>query len=231
MVLLNDSEHSNRSTFEAAKVFHEDKSLFQHVAVTSCINAGKKSNRVRFDKSRNQTLKRSESVSIDVLQGNWYTNSDFRRMRVKMRNDIQELRKQEMKTRQDNSEELYSISKNPRELLDLVLSIDYIVHDASSILSSEVKRIQSQLYAKKWGADDSMEVIGLELHLDFCVRRAAKEYRENIQGVVYDIQQEHLAGLLKDDEVHLELQESCQNYSQAFGLFAYLTATAQLAAQ
>ncbi|KAL7560984.1 hypothetical protein ACA910_006389 [Epithemia clementina (nom. ined.)] len=142
-------------------------------------------------------------------------------MRSEMQCTIQELRKKDKSMQGQFSHTLQS-------LFDLVSKVDFVVEDPSSIVSPEMQQMLSQLYTK---GDDSFDLIGLEMHAESRLRRTAKEHREYIQEVVYDVQKEYQEGLLDEEQVHFELRNSCLNYSQAFALLAQIKASAQLVAQ
>ncbi|KAL7560983.1 hypothetical protein ACA910_006388 [Epithemia clementina (nom. ined.)] len=218
MVLLtNDSEHSARSTFAADEGIH--KPLHEQQCVAFASQRRRKTKRVLFDESRNRSFVNVEKVAEDCRES-WYTKADFQAMRAEMQSAIQELRRKDKKMHSQ-------VSQTLQALLKLVSSVDYVVEDPSSIVSAEMQQMLSQLYTE---GEDSFALIGLEMHMESKLRRTTKEHREYIQEVVYDIQQEHEAGLLSQDEFHHELRDSCLNYSQAFGLLAQIKARAQLSA-
>ncbi|KAL7564673.1 hypothetical protein ACA910_021230 [Epithemia clementina (nom. ined.)] len=216
LLLSNDSEHSTCSTFTVHQEIH--KPLHQQECFQTKLS--RKSKRVQFDESLNQSFANVEQVAEDCRQS-WYTKQDFNSMRTEMQNTIQQLRKKDKKMQGQVSQPLQA-------LLDLVSSINHVVEDPTSIVSAEMQQRLSQLFTH---GEDSFDLIGLEMHIESRLRRTAKEHREYIQEVVYDIQKEQLAGLLSDDEVHFELRDSCLNYSQAFVLLAQIMASAQLSAQ
>ncbi|KAL7559797.1 hypothetical protein ACA910_019797 [Epithemia clementina (nom. ined.)] len=116
-------------------------------------------------------------------------------------------------------------------LFDVVASVDHVVEDPMSIMTSEVKKMMSLLYkCSDHGVECScLDLIGMELYVDCLTRSDVKERRESIQEVVYDIQNEYKAGLLIDRKAYeVELRDSCLNFSQASGLFAILKAHARL---
>ncbi|KAL7560985.1 hypothetical protein ACA910_006391 [Epithemia clementina (nom. ined.)] len=220
MVLLtNDSEHSTRLTFAADEGIHKPLHQ-QQECIDSSAQRRRKAKRVMFDESRNKSFANTERVAKDCRKS-WYTKADFSSMRSEMQCTIQELRKKDKSMQGQFSHILQS-------LFDLVSKVDFVVEDPSSIVSPEMQQMLSQLYTK---GDDSFDLIGLEMHVESRLRRTAKEHREYIQEVVYDVQKEYQEGLLDEEQVHFELRDSCLNYSQAFALLAQIKASAQLVTQ
>ncbi|KAL7564677.1 hypothetical protein ACA910_021233 [Epithemia clementina (nom. ined.)] len=180
--------------------------------------------KLRFEESLNQ-IHECLGRTVEDCHELWYTGDDYDRMRANRAETIQELRKMDNKQALDNKRSFSSILE---DMLGLVSSLNYVVEDATSIMNAKIQKKLSQLY--RLDDDISLELIGLEPHIQGELRRVAREHRGQVQDVVYEIQEEKRRGLWSDDKIHDELRDSCLCYSQAFGLLAQLLARAQVLA-
>lgn len=189
-----------------------------------------KRKRVRFDESRNQSYANQERGAEDCHE-TWYSKQEYNQLRSNTAKAVEALRKRNNQMQNDQQE--MPIRDIIEALLDLVASVNHIVEDASSIMNAEIEPLLSQLYRVRDDNDDeysSLDLIGIEMYLENRVRREAKERREAIQDVVYDVQKEYRSGLLDRNGIDDELRESCLYFSQASSLFAQIQAQARLVA-
>ncbi|KAL7559791.1 hypothetical protein ACA910_019791 [Epithemia clementina (nom. ined.)] len=174
--------------------------------------------RVRIDESQNQQHVIHKRAFADMRE-TWYTNEEYELMRSRFYKAILDFKK-----RSSHQDEM-SYSNILRALFELVASVEYIVDDPKSILNDDIQRKLALLYTQE---EMSIELIGLESYVVSRVRREARERRDAVQEVVFDVQNEYNAGLLDDDDFSNELRDSCLNFSQACGLFAQLQAQVRL---
>ncbi|KAL7559799.1 hypothetical protein ACA910_019798 [Epithemia clementina (nom. ined.)] len=183
--------------------------------------------RVHFNESQNQSYANKDRTA-EECRATWYSKQEFIHIRADVTASIQKLKQRQEE--QQKSGDL-SFQDIQQALFDVVASVDYVVEDPMSIMTSEVKKMMSLLYKYSDHGDEcsSLDLIGLELYVDGRARCDVKERRESIQEVVYDVQNEYKAGLLSDPQAYeVELRDSCFNFSQASGLFAMLKAHARL---
>lgn len=178
------------------------------------------SRKVRFNERRNERIA-SDKTDEDV-DASWYTDKDFKRFRVNARRAIAEARK--------GAEQ--SLKKNMfiiilEDLYEAVSAVNFVLHDASKILTEEQQHNLSNLFQDS----DNVDILGLEFHLVQKIKVMAEQTRDDVQEVVADIQDEYKRGLWTSDQVSQELRDSCLNFSQSSVLFSQLLAKAQLGAQ
>ncbi|KAL7559798.1 hypothetical protein ACA910_019797 [Epithemia clementina (nom. ined.)] len=187
----------------------------------------KRSRKVHFDESQNKTYATKDRTA-EEYRATWYSKQEYTQIRANFRKSIQKMKQQQEE--QQSAGDL-SFQDIHQALFDVVASVDHVVEDPMSIMTSEVKKMMSLLYkCSDHGVECScLDLIGMELYVDCLTRSDVKERRESIQEVVYDIQNEYKAGLLIDRKAYeVELRDSCLNFSQASGLFAILKAHARL---
>ena len=214
---------------------------------------------VRFSERRNKHYRDLVRHSLHDCQGTWYTLANYTAMVTEFRQTLDHAVRRERRRRsarrrcptqqEDNPERMDPsscaalFSETLERLLNVITPIDYVLENASILMTPEIETYLSTLYqsttkrhtaasssSSKDKVDDTL--VGLEFYFPLGIlRRECKKRRTLMQLVVQDIQREHRQGLWPNDsEYDQELHDSCRNYSQTFTLFAQFLGHAHEAA-
>mmetsp|Transcript_12032 Transcript_12032/g.24855 ORF Transcript_12032/g.24855 Transcript_12032/m.24855 type:complete len:244 (-) Transcript_12032:238-969(-) len=226
MIIANDSNHSNCSTFGVEQT-SQPKRLLDFARRSK---SKKSSRKVRFNESRNKSYDNKTTVA-DETNRTWYARQDYEKFRN--HNTAVVEKAWEFECQEEDCGRTCVFTQLLVDLYHAARAVNYQLSDASILLEKTPKNRQrikelKKLYNKKGSSKDGwMDLIGLECHFLLSVKEDARRQRMAVQDNVQDVQDEYKKGLWNESEMYFEMRESCLNHSQAMGLFGQLLAMAQ----
>lgn len=211
---IDNSTHSASSTFNAKDATKTPLHLLPP----------KGSRRVIFNEDLNQYHDNTIRCEEDCHE-TWYKTQDYQEFRSNKRKTLHEWQsKYELNT---NCSRFFHLL---RDLYEQTKQVDYILDDVSELLNQkQFKQFKelAKLYAK---SEEIYGYIGMEHRLVDSIERDIGQRKYDILKTVYEIQcEQRIDGLWEncDEEMQIEMRESCLHYSQCNVLFSQMIALAQ----
>jgi hypothetical protein len=126
---LDDSTHSASSTFAVDDVLIKQP-------ISQIAKAQFPPRKVRFNECRNQCFANAERAAEDC-QDTWFTGEDYKQFRSNVRHVF---------FNDESDDAKYSFSNTLIEIYEVVRAVDFIIEDATSLLTPELEQKLTQFF-------------------------------------------------------------------------------------